>query len=291
MKTLCHPNCQGKLQALLSYGYRPYSKRSPQSHQGFRPSWALHALGFIFTPRIAYDAPMPVYRLTEDLVFPPAHHAEAGLLAMGGDLSEERLLLAYRSGIFPWYSEGEPVLWWSPDPRMMLFPGEFHCSRSLRRTVQAGTFNLTLDRAFPEVIRACRKTPRPRQDGTWITPAMEAAYSGLHESGHAHSIECWEGSVLAGGLYGVATGGLFFGESMFSHQPNASKVAMYALVQAALAWGIPFIDCQVPNPHLARLGARPVPRPVFFEHLRAGLHAELASGAWHTLPPFPGPVN
>lgn len=229
---------------------------------------------------------MPVYRLTDDLAFPPVHHAESGLLAVGGDLSEERLLLAYRSGIFPWYSRGEPILWWSPDPRMILLPEEFHCSRSLKRAIKQQRFEVTLDRAFPDVIRACGNTPRPRQDGTWITTEMEAAYNHLHGRGHAHSVECWQDGALAGGLYGVALAGAFFGESMFSHRDNASKVAMYALVYAAMAWGITLIDCQVANPHLARLGAREVSRPIFRQVLRNALQVEIAGDAWRELPPL-----
>ena len=234
---------------------------------------------------------MPVYRLTHELVFPPVYQAEQGLVAVGGDLRQERLLLAYRSGIFPWYSKGEPLLWWSPDPRMVLFPEEFHCARSLQRVIKKGAFEVTLDRAFPEVIRACGAIPRTGQDGTWITPEMEAAYIGLHESGHAHSIECWANGTLAGGLYGVASGGAFFGESMFSREKNASKVAAHALVRAALAWGIPLIDCQVANPHLRSLGAREVPRRIFCQLLRAGLRATLREGAWTSLPPLVPPAN
>jgi leucyl/phenylalanyl-tRNA--protein transferase len=227
---------------------------------------------------------MPVYRLDKSIAFPPVHHADDGLLAVGGDLREERLLLAYRSGIFPWYSEGEPLLWWSPDPRMVLFPEEFHCSQRLKRVIKRGLFVVTLDRAFPEVIRACGETPRPGQDGTWITPAMEKAYVGLHRNGHAHSIECWLEDKLVGGLYGVAIGGCFFGESMFSHADNASKVAAFALTRAALAWGIPFIDCQVTNPHLLSLGAREISRGTFCQMLRDGLNTPLTPDAWKTLP-------
>lgn len=227
---------------------------------------------------------MPVFRLTNDIAFPPVHFAETGLLAIGGDLRRERLLLAYRSGIFPWYSEGEPLLWWSPDPRMVLYPDEFHCSRSLRRTIKKGVFEVTLDRAFPEVIRACASVPRGGQDGTWITPQMEAAYIDLHQTGHARSIECWHDGKLAGGLYGVSLGGCFFGESMFSRKTDASKVAMFTLVTAAKAWGIPFIDCQVANPHLASLGAREVPRRVFCRELDHGLAVRLAPEAWSGLP-------
>ena len=229
---------------------------------------------------------MPVYQLTRDLVFPPAHHAESGLLAVGGDLSRERLLLAYRSGIFPWYSDGEPILWWSPDPRMILLPGEFHCSRSLKRVLRNAPFRVTLDRAFAEVISACGETPRPGQEGTWITPEMAAAYIDLHERGYAHSFECWEGGRLVGGLYGVAIGGVFFGESMFSHRDNASKVAMHALVTAALAWGIVLIDCQVANPHLSSLGAREIPRHLFFKVLQSGLGSRPDTEAWKALPPL-----
>ena len=230
---------------------------------------------------------MPVFRLTNHISFPPVDLAEDGLLAVGGDLCEARLLLAYRSGIFPWYSAGEPLLWWSPDPRMVLYPEEFHYARSLRRTVKRGVYTVTLDRAFPEVIRACGNTPRPGQDGTWITRAMERAYIELHEHGHAHSFECWEGDTLVGGLYGVAIGGLFFGESMFSHRDDASKVAALALVTAARAWGIPFIDCQVANPHLTRLGAREISRKDYCCLLAEGLNISLAEGAWRTLPPLP----
>jgi leucyl/phenylalanyl-tRNA--protein transferase len=227
---------------------------------------------------------MPIYQLDHFIAFPPVHHAEEGLLAVGGDLREERLLLAYRSGIFPWYSEGEPLLWWSPDPRMVLFPDEFHCAQSLKRVLKRGTYTVTLDQAFPRVIRACGETPRPGQDGTWITSEMEAAYVGLHRRGHAHSIECWRDGDLAGGLYGVAIGGCFFGESMFSHQDNASKVAAHALTTAAKAWGILFIDCQVANPHLLSLGAREISRKAFCQLLRSGLNTPLSPEAWKSLP-------
>lgn len=229
---------------------------------------------------------MPVYRLTDHVSFPPVHHAESGLLAVGGDLSEARLLLAYRSGIFPWFSEGEPLLWWSPDPRMVLFPNEFHCSRSLARVIRKGAFRVSVDQAFEAVIRACGDTPRPRQDGTWIVPEMVKAYTALHRRGHAHSIECWEGDELVGGLYGVALGGAFFGESMFSWRDNASKVAMFALVRAALAWGITLIDCQMSNPHLTRLGAREIPRAQFCPLLYASLEHRLPPQAWRELPPL-----
>ena len=227
---------------------------------------------------------MPVFQLTRHIAFPPVHLAEDGLLAVGGDLSEARLLLAYRSGIFPWYSRGEPLLWWSPDPRMVLFPEDFHCSRRLARTIRQRPFEITIDRAFDRVIRACAETPRGGQDGTWITLAMETAYIRLNQHGYAHSLECWENGELAGGLYGVAIGGMFFGESMFSRRDDASKIAMYTLSRAARAWGIPMIDCQVANPHLARLGAREIPRREFCRLLREGLNTPLRANAWRELP-------
>ena len=173
-----------------------------------------------------------------------------GLLAAGGDLGPRRLLHAYRRGIFPWFSEGQPILWWSPDPRAVLWPDAFKVSRSLRRTLRRGTFTITGDAAFDRVVRECA-APRAGQDGTWITRRMAAAYGGLHRAGHAHSIECWRGADLAGGLYGVAIGRVFFGESMFSRASDASKAALAHLCTL----GFDLIDCQLPNPHLARLGA------------------------------------
>ena len=168
---------------------------------------------------------------------------------------------------------------------MVLFPDAFHCSKSLQRVIKRGAFKVTLNEAFPDVIRACGKTPRPRQDGTWITDEMEAAYIDLHQAGYAMSIECWAEGELAGGLYGVALGGCFFGESMFSNRSNASKVAAHALVTAARSWGIPLIDCQVANPHLSSLGAREIRRSEFLRHLEAGLCTKLTQDAWRVLPP------
>ena len=206
---------------------------------------------------------MPIYRLTNDLVFPPVHFAEDGLLAVGGDLRPERLVLAYRNGIFPWYSEGEPILWWAPDPRMVLLPEELHVSRSLERKLKQGAFRVTLDAAFPEVIRSCAKTPRKHEAGTWITPAMEEAYIELRRRGIAHSVEVWRGDELAGGLYGIALGACFFGESMFSRARDASKVAFTTFVRHFAGHGGRLIDCQVSNPHLESLGAREIPREAF----------------------------
>lgn len=224
---------------------------------------------------------MPLFRLTDDLVFPPPHLAiEDGLLAVGGDLSVERLLLAYRSGIFPWYSEGDPLLWWSPDPRMVLFPDELHVSRSLDRALKKGEYTVTMDTAFPSVIQACAEARGPRRDGTWITSEMELAYCALHDAGYAHSVECWKEGALAGGLYGVSLGACFFGESMFSLATNASKVAFVRLVRQVAAWDFHFVDCQMYTPHLARFGAKEVARKQFLRLLRDGLNAPTRCGKW-----------
>lgn len=185
-----------------------------------------------------------------------------GLLAAGGDLSASRLLHAYRNGIFPWYEEGQPLLWWSPDPRCVLFPDEFHVSRRLRRDVAASSAIVTFNRCFGDVIRGCAE-PRPAQLGTWITAEMIDAYVELHELGWAHSIEILQDDTLVGGMYGLVIGRIFFGESMFSRTPNSSKFALLALVRNATRVGFPLIDCQVVSPHLRTLGARTIPRPEF----------------------------
>jgi leucyl/phenylalanyl-tRNA--protein transferase len=224
---------------------------------------------------------VPIYRLSSRLAFPPPHLAEDGLLAVGGDLSRERLLLAYAHGIFPWYSEDEPILWWSPDPRMILLPDALHVSRRLRRVVRQGRFQVTADTAFAEVIRACAGTKRKREKGTWITPEMQAAYIDLHAAGYAHSFECWQDGVLAGGLYGVSLGSCFFGESMFSRVPDASKVALTVATEHFLRWGIGLIDCQVANEHLDSLGAQEVPRARFLPMLHAAMHHPTHMGPWH----------
>ncbi|MFP4502567.1 MAG: leucyl/phenylalanyl-tRNA--protein transferase [Candidatus Hydrogenedentota bacterium] len=224
---------------------------------------------------------MPIYRLTEHLVFPPVTEAEDGLLAVGGDLDPRRLLLAYSEGIFPWYADDQPILWWSPDPRMVVRPEEVHVSRRLRRTMRQGTFRFTADTAFEQVVHACAEAPRPEQDGTWITQDMAAAYTELHRLGFAHSFEAWQGQQLAGGLYGVSLGGCFFGESMFSKVSDASKAAFVTAVRQFLRWGIRVIDCQVDNPHLRRLGAYEIPRARFLMLLRTHLKQETLAGAWH----------
>lgn len=230
---------------------------------------------------------MPVFELTGELAFPPPELAdESGLLAVGGDLSARRLLLAYSLGIFPWYAEGQPILWWSPDPRLVLLPGEFRVSRSLGKTLKKNVFSVTLDTAFEELIALCARVHRDRDGETWITPQMAEAYTGLHRLGFAHSVESWKGGELAGGLYGVALGGAFFGESMFSTAPDASKAALAALVGELKRRGFGLIDCQVSTPHLKSLGAREIPRHEFLALLRQALEKPSTPGRWG---PRPGP--
>jgi leucyl/phenylalanyl-tRNA--protein transferase len=220
-------------------------------------------------------------RLPDPSCFPPVETALAdpnGLLAMGGDLSMERLLDAYRHGIFPWFNPGEPILWWSPDPRMVLVPGEVRISRSLAKRIRNGGFGVRVDTAFADVMRACGE-PRDGAFGTWISPVMIAAYTRLFDAGYAHSIETWRDGRLVGGLYGVAIGRMFYGESMFSREPDASKVALVRLAQQLQRWGFGLIDCQMETPHLASMGARTLPRAAFTARL-----AELVN-----LPHHPGP--
>jgi leucyl/phenylalanyl-tRNA--protein transferase len=224
---------------------------------------------------------MPVFRLNAKLAFPPPELAdESGLLAVGGDLRPERLLLAYSLGIFPWYGEGLPILWYSPDPRLVLDSGELVVSRSLRKTLRRGRYQVTLDTAFDNVIRACADAPRPGQTGTWITEDMVRAYRRLHRLGYAHSAEAWLDGELAGGLYGVSLGAGFFGESMFARADDASKVAFVTLVEQLRRWGIRLIDCQVHTEHLARFGADEVPREQFLARLAAALEQPTRSGRW-----------
>jgi len=193
------------------------------------------------------------------------------LLAVGGDLSQERLLKAYSMGIFPWYSEDSPILWWSPDPRLVLFPAELIVSRSLRQSMRNGLFTVTTNRAFEQVMRACAEAPRKGQAGTWITEEMISAYTGLHRSGYAHSVEAWHESQLVGGLYGIMLGRIFFGESMFAHKSNASKVAFATFVEQMIPKGLMLIDCQVRTEHLVSLGAREIPRTAFLNTLSRAL--------------------
>ena len=213
---------------------------------------------------------MPVFQLIEQLVFPPVDLAEpSGLLAVGGDLRLPRLLLAYSMGIFPWFNEGEPLLWWSPDPRCILEPTEVRVAKSLAKVLHQGRFEVTFDRAFHQVIGACAEERRRNGEGTWITGAMLDAYGRLHEEGFAHSVECWRNGELAGGLYGVCLGRCFFGESMFHRVANASKVALVTLART-VAGEFELIDCQMPSAHLFSLGARQIPRQEFLQRLRRG---------------------
>ena len=207
--------------------------------------------------------------------FPPVETAlddPNGLLAASEDLSWQRLLAAYSHGIFPWYSAGQPVLWWSPDPRMVLFTDEFKISRSLKKTLASDRFEVRVDTAFVDVMRGCAG-PRDGQDGTWITDAVRKGYRALFDRGFAHSVESWRDGVLVGGLYGVALGRMFFGESMFALEPDASKVALAHLVRQLRKWKFPMIDCQQETAHLASLGARPIPRPEFAASLLRLVHS------------------
>jgi leucyl/phenylalanyl-tRNA--protein transferase len=222
-----------------------------------------------------------IYRLGQEIAFPPPDDADpSGLLAVGGDLEPERLLLAYAMGIFPWYDESQPILWHSPDPRLVLVPDDLSISRSLRRVVNRGTFDIALDRDFDAVINACALTRRKHESGTWITSDMIAAYSALFELGFAHCVEARIDGELVGGLYGVSLGGCFFGESMFQLRSDASKVAFVTLVRQLRAWDFDLIDCQVQTDHLMRFGAREWTRPQFLAALERSLQAPTRRGRW-----------
>ncbi len=230
---------------------------------------------------------MPLYRLHHaDLTFPPADQALTrpnGLLAIGGDLRPERLLNAYRNGIFPWYDADQPILWWSPDPRLVLRLNAFRVSRKLQSLARRCPYRITLNQAFTEVIRNCGAG---RTTGTWITPAMENAYCRLHETGFAHSVEVWDESTLVGGLYGVALGKMFFGESMFSRESNASKLALERLVRQLRVWEFSLIDCQVSSNHLLSLGATEIPRRKFLAEVKR-LTRQAPPRKWQFDPPQP----
>ena len=232
---------------------------------------------------------MPVYRLGPELVFPDPEESEPeGLLAVGGDLAPQRLLLAYAMGIFPWYAEGQPILWHSPDPRAVLVPSALHVSRSLRKSLRHRRFEVRLDTAFADVIRACAEVPRPGAQGTWITRDMMRAYVRLHPMGYAHSAEAWECGRLVGGIYGVSLGGAFFGESMFTHRSDASKVAFAVLMRQLERWGFDFLDCQMHTPHLERMGAVAWPRKVFLEVLARSVVRKTRRGRWRLDDPDAG---
>ena len=229
---------------------------------------------------------MPVFVLPRAPVFPdPGLAEDGGLLAVGGDLSPERLVAAYGAGVFPWYSAGEPLLWWSPDPRLVLEPKRLHVSRSLARTLRRGVFEVRVDTAFDRVVERCARARRSEGAGTWITPAMRRAYGRLHGLGLAHSFEAWRDGRLVGGLYGVSLGGCFFGESMFAAERDASKVALARLAQVLDGWGFDLIDCQVRTQHLQSLGATEVPRAEFLARLAASRSRADRRGSWTELVP------
>ena len=224
---------------------------------------------------------MPIFQLDEQLWFPPVEYAEEdGLLAVDGDLSPERLLLAYQSGIFPWYNEEDPILWWSPNPRMVLYPSEIKVSKSMAQILRGNKFSITVDTVFEQVIAACASTLRDGQPGTWIVPEMIEAYTKLHQMGYAHSVEVWRDNRLVGGLYGLALGKVFCGESMFSLESNASKAGFITLVQWLQQQGYHFIDCQTHTPHLESLGARQIPRAQFLQELSVALYSGLEPAKW-----------
>ena len=224
---------------------------------------------------------MTIYRLGDDPNFPPAEEAEpSGLLAVGGDLSPRRLLTAYAQGIFPWPLIDEPLLWFSPDPRAVLMPRALRISRSLRKRIRRQSLAVGFDGAFAEVVRCCAEIERPDGEGTWITPALASAYQRLHELGFAHSVEARREGRLVGGLYGVALGGCFFGESMFTREADASKLAFVRLVQQLEVWGFSLIDCQVHTHHLERFGAELWPRPRFLRALASALELPTRRGSW-----------
>ena len=232
-------------------------------------------------PRSLPETPSLLDRIKAAYPFPDPRSADpaSGLVAIEGDLYPERVLSAYAHGIFPWFNE-QPILWFSPDPRMLLRFGELRVNRSLRKNLRRRRFEVRLDTAFSRVIRACAETPRPDQDGTWITPEMIEAYEALHDLGFAHSVEAYRGGELVGGMYGVSLGGAFFGESMFARESDASKVAFVHLCRQLEAWGFDFLDCQVHTEHLERFGAREVPRERFLQELPRSFERETLRGSW-----------
>lgn len=225
---------------------------------------------------------MPVFLLSDKISFPPPYLAsKEGLLAVGGDLSQKRLLLAYHTGIFPWFSDDEPILWWSPDPRLVLYPEEIRVSKTLKKIIKKNVFHVTMDSAFVKVINQCAKIRLQNNQGTWIIKEMIDAYSKLHESGFAHSVEAWYQGELAGGLYGVSLGKCFFGESMFTRVNNASNVALVKLVEYLNALSFDMIDCQLTTEHLLRFGAKEIPRVSFLKQLKESLKAPTKKGKWY----------
>jgi len=226
---------------------------------------------------------MSVFLLNESIGFPDPHLAEKdGLLAAGGDVRPQRLLDAYTQGIFPWSSEGEPVLWWCPSPRMVIFPEQLHIGRSLAKAIrrEEGKLRLTMDQDFAGVMQGCAETPRPGQDGTWITPELLAGMTELHRRGIVHSVEVWAEEELVAGLYGLGLGAVFCGESMFTRRPNASKIAFVALVRQLQRWGFTMIDCQQETEHMRRFGGSKIDLDTFLGQLRRGVAAPWRAGPW-----------
>lgn len=224
---------------------------------------------------------MTIFQLSKEIIFPNPDLAEPeGLLAVGGDLTIDRLLLAYSMGIFPWYSDGQPILWWSPDPRLILLPHQLHISKSLKRVIKNGKFEIRYDTRFAEVIERCGEVYRRDQDGTWITREMQEAYIQLHQAGFAHSVESFLNNELVGGLYGVSIGKAFFGESMFSLKTDASKVALVSLASQLEKWNFEMIDCQIPTDHLKRLGAFEIDRLSFLSKLNGLITEQSQIGNW-----------
>ncbi len=224
---------------------------------------------------------MPVHALGRQIAFPLVEMAEPdGLLAVGGDLSPARLIHAYTLGIFPWYGPGSPILWWSPDPRLVLFPEDMHIPRSLRRVLNSRLFQVSYDTCFDEVVAACATVDRAQGPGTWLVPEMQKAYGLLHQAGVAHSVEVWERGALVGGLYGLALGRVFFGESMFHIRPNASKVAVVELIERLRTWEFQLVDCQQTTEHMQRHGAREIPRSLFMKVLQQAQEQPNLVGPW-----------
>ncbi|MFN2357329.1 MAG: leucyl/phenylalanyl-tRNA--protein transferase [Desulfotignum sp.] len=227
---------------------------------------------------------MPLFRLSHQVEFPPAWLARSdGLLCIGGDLSWERLLLAYQNGIFPWFSESDPILWWSPDPRLVLLPSQVTISRSLRKKIKKNLFQITVDQAFEQTIKACAKPRKEPEEGTWLVEEMVDAYIDLHDRGYAHSVETWYQGELVGGLYGISLGCSFFGESMFSRKSDASKIALVALARHLDAHGFDLIDCQVTTDHLCQMGAVEIPRHQFLDMLHRSILRKPDPHVWQQL--------
>jgi leucyl/phenylalanyl-tRNA--protein transferase len=224
---------------------------------------------------------MPVFLLSDDIAFPSPHLApKEGLLAVGGDLTQKRLLMAYRMGIFPWFSNNQPIMWWSPDPRLVLFPDEIRVSRTLKKIIKKKVFHVTMDSAFDQVINQCAQVRLQNNQATWIVEEMIDAYCKLHEFGYAHSVEAWHQGELAGGIYGVSLGRCFFGESMFTQVSNASNVALVKLVEYLLSLSFDMIDCQIVTKHLIQFGAKEIPRARFLEKLNASVEKPTLRGRW-----------